>query len=240
MDEIGPLAIIAFAGLIHATFQLSVSMLTLLSGHAIGTKAAHKRLLRLMGGFLTGAAVMTVLVVSFSALWFETSFKGQVPALAWAVTCGLLLALGIAVWMFYYRREPGTSLWLPRSMARYLTGRTKATRLAAEAFGLGLGSVIAELLFIVGPVVVAGLVLTKLSPLWQLAGLGIYVFTSLLSLLIVAGLIGSGHSLSHIQRWREENKGFLQFSAGSGLIILGFYVYVDQVSATIAVAKGSI
>lgn len=238
MDIIGSLAIIAFAGLIHATFQLSVSMLTLLSGHAIGAKAAHKRLLRLMGGFLGGAAVMTILLVSFSALWFESSFNGQVPILAWAVACGLLLSLGIAVWMFYYRHEPGTSLWLPRSMARYLTGRTKATRFAAEAFGLGLGSVIAELLFILGPVIMAALVLTKLSPPWQLAGLGIYALTSLLSLLIVAALIGSGHSLSGIQKWREDNKGFLQFVAGSGLVILGFYVYVDQVTTTIVVARG--
>lgn len=238
MDIIGSLAVIAFAGLIHATFQLSVSMLTLLSGHAIGRKAAHKRLLRLMGGFLSGATVMTILLVSFVAMWFESSFKGDVPVLAWAATCGLLLSLGIAVWVFYYRREPGTSLWLPRSMARYLMGRTKATRFAAEAFGLGLGSVMAELLFVLGPVVMAALVLTKLSPVWQVAGLGIYGLTSLLSLLVVAALIGSGHSLSGIQKWRENNKGFLQFAAGSGLIILGFYVYVDQVTAAVILARG--
>ncbi len=239
MDVIGSLAVIAFAGLIHATFQLSVSMLTLLSGHAIGAKTAHKRLLRLIGGFLTGAAVMTVLLVSFAALWFESSFKGHVPILVWAIACGLLLSLGIAVWVFYYRREPGTSLWLPRSMARYLMGRTKATRFAAEAFGLGLGSVIAELLFILGPVIMAALVLTRLTPIWQLAGLGIYVFTSLLSLLIVAALIGSGHSLSGIQKWREDNKRFMQFVAGCGLIVLGFYVYVDQVTAAAMLAQRS-
>ncbi len=239
MDVIGSLAVIAFAGLIHATFQLSVSMLTLLSGHAIGAKSAHKRLLRLIGGFLTGAAVMTVLLVSFAALWFESSFNGRVPVLVWAIACGLLLSLGIAVWAFYYRREPGTSLWLPRSMARYLMGRTKSTRFAAEAFGLGLGSVFAELLFIVGPVIMAALVLTRLTPMWQLAGLGVYVFTSLLSLLIVAALIGSGHSLSGIQKWREDNKRFMQFVAGSGLIILGFYVYVDQVTAAVTLAQRS-
>jgi hypothetical protein len=240
MDIIGSLAVIAFAGLIHASFQLSVSMLTLLSGHAIGAKTAHKRLLRLIGGFMAGVAVMTVLLVSFAALWFESSFKGNVPVLAWAVACGLLLSLGIAVWIFYYRREPGTSLWLPRSMARYLTGRTKAARFAAEAFGLGLTSVVAELLFILGPVIMAALVLTRLDPLWQLAGLGIYAFTSLLSLLIVAAIIGSGHSLSGIQRWRENNKGFLQFIAGCGLIILGFYVYVDQVTTVTVLAKGGL
>ena len=238
MDTVGSLAVIAFAGLIHASFQLSVSMLTLLSGHAIGARTAHKRLVRLMCGFLSGAAVMTTLLVSFAAMWFESSFASNVPVLAWAIVCGLLLSLGMAVWMFYYRREPGTSLWLPRSMARYLMARTKSTKLAAEAFGLGLGSVVAELLFIIGPVVMAALVLTELTPIWQLAGLATYAFASLLPLFMVMVLIGGGHSLSGIQKWREDNKGFMQFAAGCGLVILGMYVYVSEVTATAVAAGG--
>jgi hypothetical protein len=48
-------------------------------------------------------------------------------------------------------------------------------------------------------------------------------------------LIGSGHSLSRIQRWREANKHFLQFAAGAGLIVLGGYLYVNEV-VTVATA----
>ncbi len=225
---ISSMAIVVLAALIHASFQLSVSMLTLLGGHAIGKKAAHATLLRLTNGFSLGVAVMTMLLISFAVLMFSYTFDGSVPRLAWAISCGLLLGLGIAVWAFYYRREPGTSLWLPRSVARYLGDRTKATTQTAEAFGLGLVSVISEFLFILAPIVVSSLVLVQLEPVWQLVGIGLYTFISLLSLLIVNGLIGSGHKLSRIQKWREDNKYFLQFAAGSGLIILGFYLYVDQ------------
>jgi hypothetical protein len=231
-------AIIIFAALIHASFQLSVSMLTLLSGHAIGSKASHGRLLKLTNGFFFGVAVMTMLLLSFTALVFQHSFGSDVPLLAWAVACGLLLGLGVAVWAFYYRREEGTSLWLPRGMARYLSERTKATKQTAEAFGLGLSSVFAELIFIIAPVVISALVLIKLEPVWQLAGIAVYTLVSLLSLAIVNGLIGSGHKLSRIQAWREKNKRFLQFAAGSGLLILGFYVYVDQVVSANAFAYG--
>lgn len=226
------MAIVALAALIHASFQLSVSMLTLLGGHAIGKKAAHSMLLRLTNSFSLGVAVMTMLLLSFAVLILGYSFNGSVPPLAWAVSCGLLLGLGVAVWAFYYRREPGTSLWLPRSIARYLGDRTKATTQSAEAFGLGLVSVIGELLFILAPIVVSSLVLVHLEPLWQLTGIGLYTVISLLSLLIVNGLIGSGHKLSRIQKWREDNKRFLQFAAGSGLIVLGFYLYVDQLLTT--------
>jgi hypothetical protein len=231
-------AIIIFAALIHASFQLSVSRLTFLSGHAIGRKTAHGRLLKLTNGFFFGVAVMTMLLLSFVALVLQHSFGSNVPMVAWAVGCGLLLGLGIAVWAFYYRREEGTSLWLPRGMARYLSERTKATKMTAEAFGLGLSSVMAELIFIIAPIVISALVLIQLEPVWQLAGIATYTLVSLLSLAIVNGLIGSGHKLSGIQRWREKNKRFLQFAAGSGLLILGFYVYVNQVVATTAFAYG--
>lgn len=233
-------AIIALAALIHASFQLSVSMLTLLSGHAIGVKTAHRKLLRLTGSFTGGVALMTLLMLSFIALVLLHSFDGSIPIVAWAATCGLLMGLGVAVWAFYYRREQGTALWIPRSVAHYISQRTKTTKSSAEAFGLGLSSVIGELLFILAPMLVSALVLIQLPPLWQLAGIGMYTLISLLPLLAVAGLIGSGHKLSRIQHWREANKRFLQFAAGSSLIVLGGYLYVDQVFAASHLLTGAL
>jgi hypothetical protein len=236
---IHPLVIIAFAALIHASFQLSVSMLTLLSGHAIGAKTAHTKLLRLTHTFSFGVAVMTLLLLCFIAFILQHSFNGSIPPVAWAASCGLLVGLGVAVWVFYYRHENGTSLWIPRGMARYLSNRTKVTKLSAEAFGLGLSSVIGELIFIIAPLFIAALVLIQMSPLMQLAGIAIYTTISLFSLLVVNALIGSGHNLSRIQKWREDNKRFLQFAAGSGLLVLGFYLYVDHIVAASGVVAGN-
>ena len=235
---INSLAIIAFAALIHASFQLSVSMLTLMSGHAIGSKSSHAKLLRLTNTFSLGVAIMTLLLLSFIAFVLQQYFASHVPTVAWASAAGLLLGLGVAVWVFYYRRKPGTSLWIPRGMARYLSDRTKNTKQSAEAFGLGMSSVIGELIFIFAPMAVSALALLQLDPGMQIVGIAIYTFISLLSLLIVNGLIGSGHKLSHIQKWREDNKRFLQFAAGSGLLILGFYLYVDKVVAVSSLSGG--
>lgn len=239
MEIVDSLLIIGFAALIHASFQLSVSVLTLLSGHAIGNKTAHAKLLRLTNSYLLGVAVMTLLLISFLALIIQHAFGQTIPMVVWAVGCGLLLGLGVAVWSFYYKKEKGTSLWLPRGIARYMSQRSKATKQSPEAFSLGLTSVIAELIFILGPMFISALVLTRLEPIWQIAGLGLYTVISLLSLIIVCGLIGSGHKLSRIQKWREDNKRFLQFASGSGLLVLGFYLYVDQVvTATVAAHGG--
>lgn len=230
MDILTSLSIVAFAALIHASFQLSVSVLTLMSGHAIGAKKSHRRVLRLTTSYTTGVAVMTLLLLSFVSLIFLHVFGTHTPLLVWALVCGLVLGIGIAVWLFYYRRDTnGTELWIPRSFAKFLSSRSKKTHQGAEAFSLGLTSVMAELIFIIPTVAIAALVLIDLPAVWQLVGIGIYTLISLIGLLIVWSLIGSGTSLARIQKWRTDNKRFLQFSAGSALMVLGFFVYVSKI-----------
>lgn len=232
MDIPSSLAIVALAAFIHASFQLSVSVLTLLSGHAIGAKRSQAKVLRLSWGFIAGVGVMTLLVLSFISLLLLHGFgQGDVPLVVWAIACGLVFGIGIAVWLFYFRKEKGTKLWIPRPLAEHLTGRSRATKHSAEAFSLGLTSVISELLFIIPSMAISALVLLELPSVWQLTGIAMYVVISLSGLLVVSSLIGSGHSISKIQKWREDNKKFLQFAAGSALIALGFFVYVSKVVA---------
>jgi hypothetical protein len=205
-----------------------------MSGHAIGAKKSRARVIRLTTSYTTGAGVMTLLLLSFASLLFLHFFGTDVPLLVWALVCGFVLGIGIAVWLFYYRRsKDGTELWIPRSFAKFLTDRSKKTHQGAEAFSLGLTSVIAELIFIIPTVSIAALVIIDLPSVWQLVGIGIYTVISLFGLLIVWSLIGSGKSLARIQKWRADNKRFMQFSAGSALIVLGFFVYVSKILSTV-------
>jgi hypothetical protein len=232
MDIPSSLAIVALAALIHASFQLSVSVFTLLSGHAIGAKRSQAKVLRLGWGFIAGVGVMTLLVLSFISLLLLHSFSETgIPLVIWAMACGLVFGIGIAVWLFYFRKEKGTKLWIPRPMAEHLTNRSKATKHSVEAFSLGLTSVVGELVFIIPSMVVSALVLLELPSAWQLVGIAVYVVISLSGLVAVSSLIGSGHSISKIQKWREDNKRFLQFAAGSALIALSFFVYISKVIA---------
>lgn len=229
MDILTSLAIVTLAGLIHASFQLSISVLTLLSGHAIGAKHARARVLGLTLSFVSGVAVMTTLLLSFTAFILVSLFGNNSPELLWSVACGLMIGVGVAVWLFYYRREKGTALWVPRGVAHYLSDRTKATKHTAESFSLGMMSVVGELLFVIAPLFVTALVLAQLDPVWQLLGIAIYVIVSILPLKTVWVLISGGRKISNIQKWREQNKYFLQFAAGAGLIILGIFTYVYKV-----------
>lgn len=238
-DTYTSFAIILLAALVHATFQLSISVLTLMSGHALGRKTAHNRLVRMTGGFVAGAAIMTIFLLTFSAFVLSIALPGIIHPAIWAIGCGALAGVGISVWLFYYQnKDHGTSLWIPRGFAKYLGDRSKNSKVTAESFGLGLTSVIAELLFIFAPLVIASLVLIQLDPEMQLVGIGLYSLVSLLPLLLVGILVWRGHSLSRIQHWRESNKHFLQFSAGTGLLLLGAYIYVEKIVVTTVMAAG--
>jgi uncharacterized integral membrane protein len=238
MDTLTALTIIALAALMHASFQLSVSMVTLLSSHSIGSKRSGRHTLRLAASFLAGATIMTTLIVSLIAYVASVSYKGYIPSVVWALVCGAMIGLGTAVWTFYYRKQAGTSLWIPRGMARFLSNRTKATSSLAESFSLGLTGVVGELLFILAPSTAAALSLSYLPHRWQLPGLMLYVVIASLGVGVVVVLVGSGHKISQIQRWRENNKRFLQFIAGSGFLVLGAYIYVNTV-AVMSLSNGA-
>lgn len=231
MDITSSLLAIGLAALIHGGFQLSVSVLTLLSGHAISAKRSQAKLMRLTTGFVIGAGTMTLLLLSFVCLLIVNVLQAEHLTAWWLVTIGATVAVGLAIWFFYYRKESGTTLWVSRGLAKHLTERAKQTNRSAEAFGLGLVTVFMEILFVATPILISALLIVQLPMLWQLVGLALYTLLSLTSLGIVWAIIGSGHNISRIQRWRERNKRFLQFVASAGLIILAMYVYVDQVVA---------
>jgi hypothetical protein len=172
---------------------------------------------------------MTVLLLSFTSLVLIRIFGSVTPQVVWAAVCGLLVGVAVSIWLFYYRHDKGTALWIPKAFANYLNNRTKSTKLSSEAFGLGLSSVVGELLFIIAPILISALVLIQLPQAWQLPGIAIYTVISMFSLLIVWVLVGSGHSLGKIQKWRESNKYFLQFVSGAGLIVLVLFVYATEI-----------
>lgn len=208
----------------HASFQLGVSMLTLLSSHAIGAGKRHDQVLRLDIGYTSGAFVMTAGLLALLSESIQPLF-GDITRLHWSLTAGLLGGAGIAVLLFYYRRDKGTLLWLPRGFVEFASGRAKKTRNSFEAFAIGATMVVAELPFVIAPLVVVALLSQMVSAdvrIWAILGYGL---AACLPLLAMTGLISSGHKISSIQRWRETNKTFLQWSSGLVLVMLGVYIY---------------
>jgi len=214
------------AALVTASFSLGVSMLTLLSGHLISTEKSSARIHRLSASYIFGffLAILSSVIGSLfilSNLHFAHSDK------FWSILSGVAVGVGLAVMLFYYRwNKNGTQLWLPRKTAEFLYARTKATRNDFEAFLLGVGAVVAELIFIAVPIVIAANLALGLNREEQIAAIAIYVLISLAPLIILFISNHRGKQISAFIKWREKNKKFLQIVAGVLLMILGFYLFI--------------
>lgn len=219
---------------VHVCYQLSVSVLTHMSSHSLSRKVTTKRLLGLGLSYSLGAYIATTLVllavVTFATLGLDsTNTQNLRPAILLATT--LLPLVGLVTVLFYFRRGPGTKLWLPRSVAKYLLDRSKKTTSSFEAAMLGAGTVVGELPFLVAPLLlVATLIAAQPLGSWLLLTKG-YALLAVLPLVVTTLYLTSGHSPARLQRWRENNKKFLQWTSGLTLIALTFYLTIVQMGA---------
>lgn len=224
-SEAGPLILILVGAIfVHACFQLSVSVLTRLSSHTIGAGKSHQRLLGLALCYTLGVIVATtsvMLAVSAKLSWLAT-FDPSWPLL---VVTGLLPVIGLLVVLFYYRRGRGTTLWLPRPFVDYLMDRAKKTRSGVEASMLGAATVVGELPFILAPIGIVALWVSFMTPAshWIIYSI-IYGALVSVPLLFLTLYISSGHKISKVQSWRENNKSFLQWTSGLALVLLDLYI----------------
>lgn len=218
------LLVIGAAAIIHAMMQLGVSVLTLMSGHSLGARKAHSRLLRLNIGYIIGTGAMTFSIISAGMVISDSLLQATPPQALFAGLAILSILSSLSVLRFYYRRSPGTLLWIPRGLAEYLTKRAKTTKSSFEAVALGAMTAVMELPFTVAPIAIISVLMIFTSPSTRLAVILGYCLVTVLPLVIITGMIGAGHKLSTIQRWREDNKKFLQYASSFGLLAASLYI----------------
>jgi cytochrome c biogenesis protein CcdA len=212
------------AGLVQASFSLGVSMLTLLSSHVMAAPEAVRRLTRLSLAYIAGSW-SSIVVGLVTAIYCLASWPGAGSEQFWALLTGASVGTGLAILLFYYRwSKQGTQLWLPRRAAEYLHQRTKATRRPFEAMILGIGAILAELIFIAAPLLIAANLAAELNGSKQIAAIGLYSLIAILPLILLLLSNAGGRKISAFQCWRERNKRFLQVMAGVLLIVLGTYL----------------
>lgn len=226
------LLLVVGALFVHTCYQLSVSVLTHFSSHSLSRQVSDKRLLVLGLSYSIGAiAVTTLTITGIATLASLVSGTGNSRFFAAAVV-GIAPMIGLVTMFWYYRRGQGTKLWLPRPIVNYLLERSKKTKSAIEATMLGAATVVGELPFLVGPLLFIAFMVSKTPVNTWLGWSGLYSFLAYTPLLFVTMYVTSGHSIARVQKWREENKSFLQWTSGLALILLTIYLTVLQLGVT--------
>lgn len=221
------ITMVAFIAVLHASFQLGTSVLTLMTGHSLVRNKATKRVIMLNIGYIFGAiaTTMMLLTIATTALYLWLPFEHM--RTLWIILVILALLVSSAVMTHYYKRGKGTRLWIPRPFATYLTDRSKKTKNVVEAAALGIVSVLAELPFTAVLIMMTALVLVSTFVIDHYTIIIVlYSIVASLPLIAVTTAIATGHRLSQIQRWREASKIFLQYAAGAGLFAAALYALV--------------
>lgn len=208
---------------VHACFQLSVSVLTLLNAQTIARRISNRRLLHLNFWYILGVALV-LLMLSVTATATLRLVGSYNLAISQDIVFIVAPFIALLVVLFYYRRGKGTQLWLPRTAADYITSRAKKTRSSLEAFSLGVLTVLTELPFAMAPVLLSALCFQAFPGSQWLRLSAAYSLGVIAPLVFVAFYISSGHKLSTIQRWRENSKGFLKWTSAIALLLLTIYV----------------
>lgn len=216
---------------VHACFQLSLSILTLLSSHTIGRRLPNSRLLNLNFWYILGVTAMIALL-QLGAIAVHSWAMAYDGSLATAITLSILPLVALLTVLFYYRRGRGTQLWLPRPAAEYITTRAKKTKSSVEAFILGMATAVTELPFAIAPLAIVAFAFQGFpADQWLRLSVG-YAIAVTAPLMFVALYLSSGHKVSSVQHWREDAKNFLKWTSALTLLLLTFYLIVLQIGTT--------
>lgn len=228
MEIVVPYSEVFLAAVIHATLQLELGALLLLYHASIG-KHVRKKTKHLVSSYISGIGTLVLLSLAAVAFVLDRYFGKALYAEELMVIVGMLVALAIASWMFYYRRGRSTELWLPRSVARFIDKRAKLTNSNTEAFSLGLLTSLAEMPFTLILLVVAANSVLNLPYLHQLIAVAGYTIIAILPSVILRLAIRKGQTVVDIQRWRVKHKTFFRVLTGVGFLVLAFFIFSFEV-----------
>ncbi len=216
-----PIAIVA---IVQASFSLSISILTLLSGVSLANHRAKRGHSALMASYIAGSMVVTLaLVVGLAWMFKVTGWSDN--NFVFLVLISTLMTAGFAVLLFYYRYDPkGTRLWLPRRFAERLYAATKRASSVDRSFLLGGMAVLLEIVFIAFPMMIAAYIASSMSGSSYYLAIIVYAVIAATPQIALAIAYSRGYKVSAIQRWREQNKRFLQITAGILMITLSIYL----------------
>lgn len=220
---------ILLTGLIHASLGLDLGCLLLLSRYSLGSKTRRPNTKSFTSSFIAGAGTITLLLI-MSLCFLLINLTGDVlPVCLTVIEICVLFTLGLTVWWFYYKKGPGTILWIPRPIARFLDNRLAKVENNTDAFSLGLIASLGEAPLNLVLIFFAASTALQLPIEWQLLAVTGYTIITILPLVIFKCFIKSGKNLVRIQKWRESNKFFLKTITSLGFFILAAFIFVFEI-----------
>ena len=214
--------------LIMASMQLTSGVFALFYHYALGkyskAKASYLSLFFILGSeIITTCLYLSIFYLT--CIFFFDNLHPETSIFFWAIA-GILIALGVISFFFYYRRGTGTKLFIPRKYAVALDASAKSAKTRSDAFMLGAISGTCELLFTLPLYIVTCIEIMKMGIVGFSSNLLtiIYILTPIIPLLFIRWKFQSGHNLTDIQKSRVKDKHFVRFILAFSYIIIAVLI----------------
>jgi len=228
MSDLLNTSIVVLAAILQATLQLGLGSLTLLY-HESASRNITKKTKRLISSFISGVGLMVILLLGATCFIVDRLLGNPLSQEIFYILIGVLTALAIIMWFFYYRRGHSTELWLPKRFALFTNRRAQSTGSDTEAFSLGIFCTFAELPIAVAPLILATSSILDTTPDYQLIQLALYCLITIAPLLIFRFAIHTGRTAVDVQKWRVRNKTFLRLISAAAFLALAAFIVVFKV-----------
>ncbi|MBR3253295.1 hypothetical protein IKF85_01075 [Candidatus Saccharibacteria bacterium] len=233
MNVFVSLGILILSVLIIASLKLIPGVFAFLYHYASG-KYSAKKVSDLSMFFIFGVELFPAIIfVILNLIFYALSYTNLDPSngiFLWAVV-GLLIALGIAFFCFYYRRGHGTKLFISRRTASNFEQKAKLVKTRSDAFILGFISGIPELLFTLPLYLITLLSVTKnfLDVIPRSLILVLFILIIISPLLFLYAYFRSGNNLANYLKARIKNKLFFRFFISILYFVLAIIIIIFKV-----------
>lgn len=207
------------------TLQFDLSIVTFMSGHALGRQTSQRRLRLMVDQFTIGFVLMAWLIISTTCLVLHFSLHELVNT-SWFWTLASLLILGQTLLMALlgFGKKTTPHPWLSQAMRHFLTKRASKTRSPAEAFSLGLTGFITQTPVILLPFVITSAILLALPNQWLVPGTVVFSLILSAPLLVFRGYLLNNQSGVGVQQFVIKNRRFFQIIRLICLLILALII----------------
>lgn len=223
-----PLGIVILAMLIVASLQLVPGVFALFYHYALG-KYSKKRASILSLYFILGtetiAACLFLSCFYLTYVFFfgfarpETSFFAYFMA-------GILIALAIMSFFFYFRRGSGTKLFISRNTARALDLNAKNVKTRSDAFLLGALAGTYELIFTLPLYLLTSIEIMEMNAEYFSSNILtiLYIIVPTIPLFFIRWRYQTGHNLADVMKSRTRDKIFTRFILAFSFFILAILI----------------
>lgn len=218
--DLPTLSVVITSAAIDSINPCAIGVLVLMISVILGGKGSPLRLF-LLGGLYILAIFLTYLIAGLGLVYFLSSIPLYVTEYLSIAVGSLVILAGILEIKDYFWYGKGFSLHIPTYFAKKIEVYSKRVTIPGVIF---IGAFVAAVeLPCTGAPYLA--IITMLSLNFNLSAflmLVLYNVVFVLPLLVILLLVVSGVKLSHIKRWKQDNKHYMRLAIGVLLVALGW------------------